>query len=569
VLFGDATKTDLVGDFYTAETDFDIEDGDKTTVYYHHGLDATLGKRKLGRGYLKIDEVGVWADAQLKLRDEYEKHIWKMIQEGKMGWSSGVPAHLVEREPVGDAMHFTLWPLGKDASLTPIPAEPRTQAVALKAYVAELTNAEATPEDEPMVGPSADAVVGQSEAATDSGTDIGETDMSEQKEKVTEEVKAAVSAPDITSLIDYAKLGAAVVDSIKNVPVVKGDTLVVEKPPAPEPTKDQLNEAEMKAFQGYLLTGRATAGSQVVYGDQEGMKVTLQADSDIGGGFLVTPQMFVDQLIQDVDDMVFVRRYATKFTLTTADSMGAPSLETDMGDPTWTTELGTGSLDTSLEFGNRQLQPKPLARRIKVSRTLLRKAPRVESIVRERLAKKFAYVEENAFLNGTGANEPLGIFTVSDDSKGLDTSIDVTTAKATSFEADDFIKMKYEFKQQYWGKLRWCIHRDTVEEIAKLKDGEGRYIWDNGINTTDGIPRIVGSPVDMSEYAPHTMTAGLYVAALCYWPAYWIADALSMEVQVLAELYAETNQIGYIGRLECDGMPVHKEAFRRLKMAAS
>jgi len=40
-----------------------------------------------------------------------------------------------------------------------------------------------------------------------------------------------------------------------------------------------------------------------------------------------------------------------------------------------------------------------------------------------------------------------------------------------------------------------------------------------------------------------------------------------MEVQRLTELYARTNQIGFIGRLKTDGMPVTEEAFARVKLA--
>jgi len=42
-----------------------------------------------------------------------------------------------------------------------------------------------------------------------------------------------------------------------------------------------------------------------------------------------------------------------------------------------------------------------------------------------------------------------------------------------------------------------------------------------------------------------------------------------MTIQVLTELYAETNQNGYHSRLEADGMPVLAEAFGRVKLAAS
>jgi len=43
--------------------------------------------------------------------------------------------------------------------------------------------------------------------------------------------------------------------------------------------------------------------------------------------------------------------------------------------------------------------------------------------------------------------------------------------------------------------------------------------------------------------------------------------ALNISIQVLTELYAETNQTGFIGRYELDGMPVLEEAFARLKLA--
>ena len=51
------------------------------------------------------------------------------------------------------------------------------------------------------------------------------------------------------------------------------------------------------------------------------------------------------------------------------------------------------------------------------------------------------------------------------------------------------------------------------------------------------------------------------------WSFYWIADALNMAIQRLDELYAETNQTGYIARRELDAMPVLAEAFIRVKLA--
>jgi len=293
----------------------------------------------------------------------------------------------------------------------------------------------------------------------------------------------------------------------------------------------------------------------------------LQADSETVGGYLVTPMQFVDRLIQAVDNMVYMRQWATVFPVPTADSLGAPSLDTDPADPAWTSELLIGSEDSSMAFGRRELSPHPLAKYIKISRKLLRMVPDVEGLVRERLGYKFAVVMENAYLNGTGNQQPLGVFVASND--GISTSRDASTGNTTTeIRFDGLIEAKYTLKPQYWPRARWMFHRDGVKMIAKLKDGNGQYLWRESVRV--GEPdRVLGFPVFMSEYAPNTFTAALYVGILGDFSHYWIADALNMEMQRLVELYAATNQVGFIGRRESDGMPVLEEAFVRVKLAAS
>lgn len=129
IRYSSADEKDLTGDYFTSETDYG--DALKTAVLYQHGLDKTVKRRKIGSGELSKDEVGIWIEAQLNLRDEYEKAIYELAQTGKLGWSSGTAGHLVEREAGGKMI---AWPLGLDASLTPTPAEPRNGAVSLKSW---------------------------------------------------------------------------------------------------------------------------------------------------------------------------------------------------------------------------------------------------------------------------------------------------------------------------------------------------------------------------------------------------------------------------------------------------
>lgn len=316
---------------------------------------------------------------------------------------------------------------------------------------------------------------------------------------------------------------------------------------------------QMEAFRSYLMGGHPSPAAAEAFR-------ALQADADTQGGFLLTPLEVVNQLIKAVDDMVFVRRLATAVQVPAGvQSIGVPSLDADPADSDWTAEIGAGSEDSTMAFGRRELHPWPLAKRLKVSKTLLRRgAMAPEAIVRDRLAYKFAITQEKAFLTGHGANQPLGVFTAS--ANGISTGRDVSTGNTdTSIQADGLIEAKYSLKGGYWPRAQWIFHRDAVKQISKLKDGEGQYLWQPGLQA--GQPdRLLSFPVNVSEYAPNTFTTGLYVGILGDFANYWVADALMLEIQRLVELYAETNQDGFIGRVEVDGMPVLEEAFARVKL---
>jgi HK97 family phage major capsid protein len=322
-------------------------------------------------------------------------------------------------------------------------------------------------------------------------------------------------------------------------------------------------------------SGRETAsGDKALLGFRDWLKNgggnrefrDLSANSNTDGGYLVAPEQFVAELIKNIDDAVFIRQNATIYQVGSAASLGIPQLDTDPSDADWTTELQTGTNDTAMAFGKRKMVPHPLAKRIKVSNELLRTATLpAETIVRDRLAYKFAISMEKSYLTGTGNQQPLGIFTASAD--GIPTSRDISTENTTTaITADGLVNAKYALKGQYWANAQWLFHRDALRNIAKLKDGQGQYLWRESVRA--GEPdTLLGRPVMMSEYAPNTFTTGLYVGIIGDFSNYWIADGQQMQMQRLAELYAEANQVGFIGRYIGDGAPVLAEAFARVRLA--
>ncbi len=293
----------------------------------------------------------------------------------------------------------------------------------------------------------------------------------------------------------------------------------------------------------------------------------LQSDNPTQAGYLLASEQFAAGILKDVDDLLFIRRYARIHTVLEAGSLGIRKRTTRMNTFGWSSELSISPEDTALAYGKKVLTPHHLTGQIKLSRDLVRRSMNgAVAEVQSEMARDAGEAMEDGYMTGNGANQPLGVFTASND--GISTSRDVNTLSATSILSDGLYDAKYRLKQQYRDTARWLFHRDGVRIISKLKDSQGQYLWQPSLQA--GQPdRLLNLPLDESERVPNTFTNNLYVGLLANWRFYEIADALDMELQILVERYAETNQIGYIGRLKTDGMPTLEEAFVRLKCSAT
>lgn len=313
------------------------------------------------------------------------------------------------------------------------------------------------------------------------------------------------------------------------------------------------SDAYNQAFLRYITTGR----------EQLGLKVS----NDSKGGYLVPTQTAIE-LIKSVDDLVVIRQLARVLPpLADSVSLGVPSRDTRLSSADWTAEITAADLseDDSITIGKRELTPHLLTKLVKMSNKLMRSGSiDAVSLVRDELAYVIGTTLENAYMTGSGAQQPLGIFTASDN--GVPTSRDVTATNTTSFTADNLIDCLFNLKEQYQRNAVGLFSRAAVKMARKLKDGGGQYLWQPGLAGTPNT--ILDRPYIQSEFVPSTFTTGLYVAAFAdLQSGYWIADSLQMEVQVLDQLFALRNQAGYLARMETDGMPVQPEAFSRLKLA--
>lgn len=319
------------------------------------------------------------------------------------------------------------------------------------------------------------------------------------------------------------------------------------------------NQPDARAgFRSYLLGGPPTQ-----------FMANISRTNDVAGGYLTAPEQFVGEVIKDIENVFIIRNYARKFS-TFAKSLGAPRRTRRLDAFKWGTEYSTPTKDgntagTGIAYGKRSFTPHDMTGEVDVSNEFMRSAlidP--ESMVREEIAYGAGELEEQAFMTGNGVGQPMGLFTAS--ANGISTNQDVQTGSATAFTADGLRQCKYKLKEFYRNhpSTRWIFNRTCISLISQLKaSGTGQYLWKEGIS--EGEPdRLLGIPLAETEYAPNTMTTGLYVGGLFCLYFYWIIDGLDFGIQRLVELEARANQTVYLIRRKIDANVSKEEAFARL-----
>ena len=329
---------------------------------------------------------------------------------------------------------------------------------------------------------------------------------------------------------------------------------------APEAKEEQKPNAK-KAME---LFNKAIGGKSEdikIYNDF----VAFQLGVNSQAGYLSAPMEFREELIKELDAEMIFRSLARNIgTIGAAQSLGFPQMTARATDAEWVGEVAAAPAESTIAFGMREFKPNRMAKMIKISRTLMNHSNMAQGVLLDEMRYAIAITQEKAYMTGDGSGKPLGVFVASD--SGIPTSRDVATDNTTTeVTYDGLMNAKYSLKEGYVRNANWLFHRDAVKMLAKIKDGESRYVWEPAVS--NDIPdRLLGIPVHQSEFVPHTFTTGQYVGILGDFSQYWIVDADPLEIQVLNELYAVNNQIGYLFNYFGDGAPVLGEAFARVKL---
>lgn len=328
-----------------------------------------------------------------------------------------------------------------------------------------------------------------------------------------------------------------------------------------KPTSKPLTGKPMKADGDKAVkTGRASdeykkALLQAMRTNFRQISNVLQEGIDPQGGYLV-PDEYDKRLIDILTEENVMRTLGTNITTSGEHKINIAATKPAAA---WIEEGGTLTFGDAT-FDQIILDAHKLHVAIKVTEELLYdNAFNLENYILTQFGKALSNAEEDAFINGTGVGQPLGILAETGGAQ-----VGVTSASSTKVTADEIINLVYSLKRPYRKNAVFLANDVCVAELRKLKDNNGQYLWQPSLQA--GEPdRVLGYKVYTSPYFP-VPTAGGTAVAFGDFSYYNIGDRGTRSFAELKELFAGNGMVGFVAKERVDGKLVLPEAIKLLQM---
>lgn len=323
----------------------------------------------------------------------------------------------------------------------------------------------------------------------------------------------------------------------------------------PTTGSEQQNEPapEQRAFGNYLRRGEHGLSAEEI------RAMTVATDS--AGGFLV-PETFVAELLKGIVQFSPVRQYARVMQIGGAD-VTMPK-RTGTMTAVWVGETADRS-GTQATYDQVKLTPFEAACFVDISNQLLEdSAFDLAGEVAFDGAEEFGRLEGAAFVSGDGNGKPKGILT--------DTGIaSIVTGNASTLgtaPADKMIDAFYALPAAYRANATWGMNSTTLATVRKLKDGQGNFLWQPGIQA--GQPEtILGRPVAELPDMPDVGAGATPIVLGDFNQGYRIVDRVSLALLRDPYALATKGQTRFHLRRRVGGGVVKPEAFKLIKVSAS
>ena len=271
----------------------------------------------------------------------------------------------------------------------------------------------------------------------------------------------------------------------------------------------------------------------------------LQEGVDADGGYLV-PEEYDSRLIDVLTGENIMRKLGHKITTSGEHKINIAATKPAAA---WIEEGGALSFGEAT-FDQVLLDAHKLHVAIKVTEELLYdNAFGLESYIIDQFGKALANAEEDAFLNGSGVGQPLGLF--------AETGGGTAAASVATLATDNVLDLVYALNRPYRKNAKFIMNDQTIAAIRKLKDNNGAYMWQPSLIA--GEPdKLLGYEVYTSPFCPEDKIAfGDY-------SYYNIGDRGTRSFKQLNELFAGNGMIGYVAKERVDGKLILPEAVQIL-----
>lgn len=368
---------------------------------------------------------------------------------------------------------------------------------------------------------------------------------------------------DVVARDQVEKISAAIGDATKAIEEIRSDMTAIKVGGAGDGKVSPEARAYAEGFNRYFRKG-VEAGLQDL-----AIKASLTSEVDPDGGYTVPETM--DSAIDRVLGTVTAMR-----GMANVMRMSAPSYKklvnlTGTGSG-WVSEAaprpetGTPTL-SEITITAMELYANPAA----TQRLLDDSTLNIETWLAGEVATEFGEAEGEAFIRGSGVNQPRGILsydTVANASYSWGkVGFAVTGAAAgfaTSDPTDALMQLYYALRQQYRGMASFLTSDAVLGTVRQFKDGQGNYIW--APPTVDGPATILGKPV-MTDDNMDALGANKFPFAFGdFRRAYTITDVGG--VRVLRDPFTNKPYVHFYTTKRVGGGITNYEAIKLLRCSA-
>lgn len=295
-----------------------------------------------------------------------------------------------------------------------------------------------------------------------------------------------------------------------------------------------------RAMDAYLRRGAVDIGQehrQLLSAYAQRNQNTISGEA---GGFLVRPDTSMyGKFVEALKFFGGARNMgATSIVTSTGAELPIPTDNDTDNEGEIVSEEGTHTGGTPVAVGQRIMKAYVFSSKVvKVSMQLLQDS---EYDLEAMLIRKFGLRIGRSFNRhatiGDGVNKPQGYIPAAQVGK--------VAAAAASVTFDELMDLVHSVDIAYRANGRFTLADTTALAIRKLKDGNGVYRWEPGLQV--GAPdRLLGYAVTINNNVP-AMAANARSMSFGDHSAVHIRDVRAMRVVRLNELYAENAQVGFL-----------------------